>query len=57
MRLSPHYLTGLSLCLLPFMAGAAEAGDIKKISQGKRVSLKSHLAKNKYTVFEFYADW
>lgn len=31
--------------------------DIRTISSGEEVDIRTHLAKGKYTLFEFYADW
>lgn len=37
--------------------GPAAAADVQVIAHGETVDLASHLARGKYTVFDFYAVW
>jgi thiol-disulfide isomerase/thioredoxin len=45
------------LLMAPSLHGWAEAADVAVITRGDRVELASHLSPDKYTLFDFYADW
>ncbi len=47
----------LLLSAVTLNASAAQDAPAKVISHGQAVDLKSVLAADKNTVFEFYADW